>query len=780
MTDQISPDSAPRSGLQRAPVRYALAVATVLAALTLRKLLEPITGTGAPFVLFFGAVAITSLWGGPGPGALAALLSAPLGAYLFVVRAGYTASQAAGQGALFAIDGVVVVYLSFVMTHARRTAETSDAHRRDLIELAPDAFFLSDLEGRFTEVNPAACRMLGYERAQLVGKTIMEIIPAEDLPRLSAVRTRLLGPEQFERGEWTLKRRDGSSVPVEISANILPGGRWQAFARDISARKRVEDERQVFVSLLENSPDFIGIADPAGKPIYVNPAGRRMVGLAADYPVETTQIPDYYPSEERALAVDVIMKAMIEQGRWSGETSFRHWQTGAAIPVSDEHFVIRDPSGRRVLGMGTVTRDVTERKRFEKDQSFLADAGAVLSSSLDYEQTLSTLGQLVVRDVADWCIIDLVEADEPPRRLKVISADPRQAPLAARLERLPLDRALAHMSRPVLDTRRPVVVERTTPEWISSSSQSAEHLEILRAIGPRSVLGLPLLIRGQLLGALVLISTRPSRRYGPADLRLGEALAERAALAIENGRLYRRALHATRLRDEVLGVVAHDLRNPVSAIVMQARLLQRKAGEDEGPMERPTERILRAATRMNRLIEDLLDVTAIEAGRLGIEQAPVSARMLLLEAVEAQRALASSASLDVRLEAPSDLPDIRGDQHRLLQVLENLIGNAIKFTPVEGRITVGAAARAGEVLFWVADTGGGISPENLPQVFDRFWQASKGAGLGAGLGLPISKGIVEAHGGRLWVESTLGRGSVFFFTIPEAHPAGATGPEALH
>ena len=345
-------------------------------------------------------------------------MSIPLGAYGFVVRAGFTVPQAATQAALFAADGFIIVYLSLVVTRARRVAETSEARQRDLIELSPDAFFLADLDGRFTDVNQSACRMLGYGREELIGKTIADIIPPEDVPRLAAVRAALLVPGQVERGEWRHRRKDGTLIPVDVSANILPGGRWQAFVRDISERRRIEDERQVLVSLIENSSDFIGVADPSGKPIYLNPAGRRMVGLPADYPVEKTQIPEYYPAEERAFASDVILKAMMERGRWSGETYFRHWQTEQAIPVSDEHFMIRDPSGERVLGMGTVTRDITERKRVEEEQRFLAEAGAVLASSLDYEQTLSTLGQLMVRDFADWCIVDLVESDNRPRRLQ--------------------------------------------------------------------------------------------------------------------------------------------------------------------------------------------------------------------------------------------------------------------------------------------------------------------------------------------------------------------------
>src|SRR5262249_7323524 len=146
---------------------------------------------------------------------------------------------------------------------------------------------------------------------------------------------------------------------------------WQAFVRDISERKRIEDERQVFVSFLENCADFIGIADPNGKPVYVNPAGRRMVGLPVDLPLEKTRIPDYYSPDQRAFASDVIVRSMIEQGRWHGETYFRHWQTQEAIPVSDEHFTIRDPETGRLLGMGTITRDITDQKRIENEQRFL-------------------------------------------------------------------------------------------------------------------------------------------------------------------------------------------------------------------------------------------------------------------------------------------------------------------------------------------------------------------------------------------------------------------------
>jgi signal transduction histidine kinase len=174
---------------------------------------------------------------------------------------------------------------------------------------------------------------------------------------------------------------------------------------------------------------------------------------------------------------------------------------------------------------------------------------------------------------------------------------------------------------------------------------------------------------------------------------------------------------------------------------------------------------------MERLIQDLLDVALVEAGQLTIERSRLSAGGLIVEAVDMQRPLASSSSLELRVEVAPNVPEVWGDRDRLLQVFENLIGNAIKFTKAGGRITAGASSRDDEVVFWVADTGCGIASANLGRIFDRFWQAFRGGRRGAGLGLPIAKGIVEAHGGRIWVESTEGSGSTFLFTIPRASAA---------
>lgn len=419
-----------------------------------------------------------------------------------------------------------------------------------------------------------------------------------------------------------------------------------------------------------------------------------------------------------------------------------------------------------------VLRDVTDEKRLEREQALLAEVGLVLAGSLDFEATLTRIADLAVRDLADFCIVDLVGETGEMRRLRVVCRDPASKTICDALKRIPADSTRLTFGSSPLEAARPVLVERVTPEFIASSAGGDEHLAVLREMAPRSLIVVPLVVRGKISGRLTLVSAREHRTYGQADLRLAEEIASRAALAIENARLYRVAERAIEARDAVLGVVAHDLRSPLSGILMQAALLRRPEGQDRRS-RKPADAIERAATRMNRLIQDLLDVTSMEAGHLSIEKHRVAAGKTIAEFVESQTPLAQAASVEIALEVSPDLGEIFADRERLLQVLENLVGNAVKFTPRGGRVTIGARRSDEEALFWVADTGPGIEPSFSTHVFDRFWQERKARGRGVGLGLPIVKGIVEAHGGRVWVESEVGAGTTFFFTLPLGRPAAA-------
>jgi signal transduction histidine kinase len=312
-------------------------------------------------------------------------------------------------------------------------------------------------------------------------------------------------------------------------------------------------------------------------------------------------------------------------------------------------------------------------------------------------------------------------------------------------------------------------------------SMSAEELSALNAStmsedSSGSALVTPLVGRnGRTLGIIRLWGKKVGK-FTESDEAILTQLAQLCSVALENARLYKAAQDATRARDDLVAIVSHDLRNPIHTINMAAAFLLEVAPPVDRRItsRRQLEVIQRQANRANRLISDLLDVAKIQAGGLTVEPVPVDVLSLVQEALESANPLATSNQLKLCREVEDDGARVLSDRDRVLQVFANLLGNAIKFTPKGGEITIRAESAGSEIRFGVCDTGPGIPPEHLPHVFDRYWQAKSTAKLGTGLGLSIAKGIVEAHGGRIWVESEPGKGASFIFTLPCA-PAPIDG-----
>ena len=679
-----------------------------------------------------------------------------------------TAIREPGNGSLLGFSKI-----TNDLTQRKLTEEAlreSEERFRLTIDEAPIGMALVSLDGRFVRVNRAFCEVVGYQPAELMNLTFHEITHPEDADTDLALAGQLAGGElarcQFEK---RYLRKDGTVVDIMLSASILrdPAGAplyYISQIEDITVRKRVEkelrDAHAFLDAIVENIPLMLFIKESDSlRFVRFNRAGEDLLGWPRQSLVGKNDF-DFWPREQAEFFVQKDRETA-KRGKVVeiDEEPIQTRHQGVRI-LRTKKVPILDSSGNPLYLLG-ISEDITERRRIEKERRLLAEVNVALAASLDYERTLETVTELAVQSVADWCAVDVTEEHGHIRRLKVASADAGDAALCTALERMPPYRDLPHFARSALEARRPIFIEHVTPQHLESFAQGPEHLQALRATGIISVIGAPLLMRGKPLGVLMFGSSNPDRVYGQDDLSWAEALADRCAVAIENARLYRDSVEAIQLRDQVLGVVAHDLRNPLSTILMQTSIS--KSGK-------PIEVIRRAATRMNRLIQDLLDVSLIETGQLPIHRARLSGGALVVEAVETQKILATSSSVELRLDVERGVPDVWGEHDRLLQVFENLIGNAIKFSTAGGLITVGAASRDQEVLFWVADTGSGIAPGSLPHVFDRFWQATKGDRRGAGLGLPIAKGIVEAHGGHLWVESTVGRGSIFFFSLPRARP----------
>lgn len=326
-----------------------------------------------------------------------------------------------------------------------------------------------------------------------------------------------------------------------------------------------------------------------------------------------------------------------------------------------------------------------------------------------------------------------------------------------------------------LRSTEPLIIPDTRADPVYRQVPTVETL------GVAAYAGIPLVsAEGHVLGSFCVIDFEP-REWSTRDVGILQELAASALREVElqaNARQAeaqaKAAEDALRLREEVLGVVTHDLRNPLNAIFMSAALMLDVLPDDDDHMleRRQFGIIKRASTRMERLIQDLLDMSRIEAGRLTVQVERISVAPLIGEALEMLQPLAAEAGLRLQSEVPPELPPVQADRDRLLQVFSNLAGNAIKFTPAGGTVTLRAADEGGHVRFTVADTGTGIAAEHLPNLFNRFWQGAHADRRGVGLGLSIVRGIVDAHGGALDVVSEPGVGSAFSFTIPAA-PAPA-------
>ncbi len=409
----------------------------------------------------------------------------------------------------------------------------------------------------------------------------------------------------------------------------------------------------------------------------------------------------------------------------------------------------------------------------EREQRLLAQVSEAVGGSVELGDALAALARFAVPELADACVIDEVAEDGTLRRREVRFADDTQARRLAE----PLKQLLARTAgQAPLEN----IVEPDKPRLFSDRGAHDEvHAAALRDMGVRSMMTVPLSAHGRTLGKLSLCVAESGRSYSQHDLALTEQIAYRAALALDNARLYEAAQRAVRSREDLLSIVSHDLKNPLGVIRLHAQMLLRpRGGEERRSSRTQLEAIQRAADHMGRLITDLLTAASVESGRFVVARQPIDPATLVSDALVALRPLAERKSLRIVDEIPPHLQQVFADAARIEQVLGNLVGNAIKFSPEHGRITVRAVPLQHEIAFSVSDTGGGIAATDLPRLFDRFWQAERSARIGTGLGLFIAKGIVDAHGGKIWIDSELGEGTTVFFTLPMAPPVDSNRGEA--
>ena len=395
---------------------------------------------------------------------------------------------------------------------------------------------------------------------------------------------------------------------------------------------------------------------------------------------------------------------------------------------------------------------------------FLVEASRLLTESIDYEATLKTVARLTVPEIADWCVVDLFQSDGSLARVAIEHRDPARRETAHRLqERFPPWVEAGSGPSKVARTGRTEFAVDVADSVLRQIAPEPERLRLLSQLGMHSYISVPLATRERTLGSITLFTEAP-RVFQAEDVLIAEDLAHRAAAAIDTARLYEEAMRAARARDEMLAFVTHDLRTPLAAIMTAAGLLQADPDRDRGSVRARAETIQRSAQHMNRLIRDLTDLGQLDAGCFAIEPTSQNVTSLVRHIVDTLQPVAARQRSVVGMNVIGTLPRVVCDGDRVIQALSNLASNALKVGAPS--VTLAVERRGPDVLFTVSDTGPGIAREDLPFMFDRYWRAGVAPYRGSGLGLPIAKGIIDAHGGRIWVESELGVGTRFFLTLP--------------
>ncbi len=630
---------------------------------------------------------------------------------------------------------------------------------RVLAETAPDAIITIDEASTILAINSAAERIFGYAAGELVGQQLDMLMPARHRAGHHAGMSRYLATNT-RRIPWRgirvpIVTRGGVEIPVEIAfGEFVTDGRrlFSGFIRDISDR------------------------------------------VAAERIIEEARV-ELAEANERLQVQAVELEQQVEEAQ----------SLAAELEQANEELLAEAARRAEMHDAEALARRTVEDAH--RRASFLSQAGALLTSSLDYEATLGHLVRLTVPGLADWCVLSLLDEAIPAsgeivgeiRQLAAEHADPDRAVVIDELQRrYPPAATDASGVADVLRTGRAAYHRDVSDSQLAHLASDAEHLRLLRAVGFSSAMHVPLTARGATLGVLTMVHGESGRHFTTDDLDLASDLARRAAIAIDNARLFS-AAHAaqiaaesaSRAKSDFLATMSHEIRTPINAILGYTSLLGMGIyGSVTDEQQTQFERVSVSTRHLLALVDDLLDLTRIESGtmQVALEHATVAATIDAALALVRPQAAARGLTLEDRC-ADAREAQFLADEHRARQVLVNLLSNAIKFTPEGGRITVSCSTTglpphairppddsgtpAGWIQFRVEDSGIGIAPDQLERIFDPFVQAAverqnayTRETRGVGLGLTISRRLARLMGGELSVESAPGHGSVFTFWVP--------------
>lgn len=663
--------------------------------------------------------------------------------------------------------------------------QASEELFRVTFERAPVGIAHVSLNGHWLRVNSRYCAITGYTYAELLGGTFQEITYPDDLATDLACLERLLAGEiDFYELEKRYIRKDNSLVWVNLTVSLVRDRTGMpdyliAVVEDISRRKQAEEELLFQAQLLDAVDQAVIATTWDGTIRFWNSFAECLYGWSA-VEVIGQSVLEITPAEISQQQGQAIMARLQAGEKWSGEYLVRR-RDGSIFPAFVSDVPLRDPDGS-IIGIVGVSVDISERKRIEAEREELLAREQI--ARVEAEHTATRIARLQAitaalsealtpAQVADVIVTQVQAALKTSScGFRLVSADGQT--LAVLRSSGMSQEVLAPFAQIAIDADLPIAfVARTgMPLYFASRAELAHDYPNLAAVLPldyEASAVVPLHSAGRTIGTLTLVFSEV-RSFDDEDRRFIRTLADLSAQAIERARHYIAAAEAVQVRDSFIAIAAHDLRSPLTALLGQAQLLERRAHTEHLSERtlRATNTITQQATRLNRLITAMLDLTSIQTGQLTIEPTPLDLAPLLTRIVsEIQPTLSNHSLVITSSEAAAW---VWGDELRLEQVFQNLLGNAIKYSPQGGGIQVKLERRNGQISISVSDQGIGIPTAALPRLFERFYRAPNALEFGIkgmGIGLYAIREIVTLHGGTVTVTTAEGAGTTFTVRLPE-------------
>jgi PAS domain S-box-containing protein len=596
--------------------------------------------------------------------------------------------------------------------------------------------------------------------------------------RFGAGMTAFLGLSTSIIAIWGAQAGLGATGPMGLAGDVLL---LQSFvgimtatglvlSGAVSEQRLSEDTQRRQHSLLEaiaeGTSDAVFVKDREGRYLMINSAGAELVGK---------KVQDVLGRDDRDLFSAETAKAIMDrdQAVMASGTTATYEEVGTSGQGTRIYLSTKGPyrdHQSRVIGVFGISRDVTGRLRAERSARFLADAGVALAGVVDAESTLQKVARLAVPFFADWCVVDMVQPAGPMRRVAVAHSDAGRTELGYELaRRYPVDPTLAHGPPRVLRTGRSEMLAVISDEFLVQAARDAQHLAILRELGLKSYLWVPLRARGKNAGVISFVTAESSRHYDLTDLAVAEELARRASIALENAQLYAELRLADRRKDEFLATLAHELRNPLAPLRNALEILK-TPGVEPGVIDQARGMMDRQVRQLVRLVDDLLDVSRIMQGKIELRKERIDLAVAVEHAIETAQPAIAAAGHHLHCDLPREPLILEADPIRIAQAISNLLHNSAKYTEPGGRISISAAQENGEAIIRVRDTGVGIAADMLPRIFDLFVQGDRRHDRsqgGMGIGLTLVRSLAEIHGGRVCAQSDgPGQGSEFVLSLP--------------